>query len=208
MDIIYICQGKHFKAYDSAQGKVLEHPSDSEEVHLEFCLNSEYLYIFVTDYIETNMRILGQKKRIDIYILQSVFKPFLRVLKNSLAKINIKAKPMTNWKYGNPIARNGRQNVPSLTKLAEVASIAGEFPIGNKLITFSNATAIIDSEIPGEQQSKWRREGGIRQIHFGIFSGAWNYADYDIGKKIVFVKLPAINLENDFLGSIKNNWIE
>lgn len=204
---IYVCQGRHFKAYDNDQKKVLEHPNDSEEVHLEFCIDSDYLYVFVTEHIETDMRISGQKKRVDIYIIQYVFKPLLEILKNNLVKKNVKAMPQMKWRYGNPVARNGRQGVPSLTKLAEIISIDGAFPIGNKFITFSNATAVIDSEIPGDQQSKWKREGGSRQIHIGIFGGTWNSVNRDKQKEIVIVKIPLKHIENNFIKTIESNWI-
>lgn len=204
---IYNCSGRHFKVYDSDQQRVLEHPSDTEQVNLQFGMTDEHLCVVITGYIETPMRRAGQKKRIDIYIMQNDFAPILPILKDEVHSRKITGAPSNKWKYGMPTARDGRQGVPMLVKLAETIDVECCAPIGKSDVSLIKATAIVDSEVPGDQQSKWKREGGSRQIHFGIFNGIWSAKERQSTEDRVVVKFPLRHVENDLVSSIEKYWV-
>lgn len=204
---IYSCKGRHFKVYDSDQQKVLEHPSDTEEVNLDFEITDGHLCMTITGYVETPMRKPGQKKRIDVYILQEVFAPILPLIKAEMATRQIVVADRNKWKYGAPIARDGRQSVPKLVKLAETKDVEGVVPIGDRILNTHGAVAVVDSEIPSAQQSKWKREGGARQIHFGIFGGSWESRSGGQHDKRVVLKFPLSYVGNDLISAIEENWV-
>jgi len=204
---IYACKGKHFKVYNSHQNQVLENPSDTEEVDVEFNLDNAHLVIFVRGYIQTKMRFAGQKNRIDLYILPENFYPLLDKLKKHLARISIQHAPLKSWRFSKPIPREGRQGVPSLVKLAEIINVSALVPIIPQMVKVGGATALIDSEVPGEQQAKWKREGGTRQVHIGIFGGVWTREARVNPEKEVVVFIPLSEVKNNFIDSIEKFWV-
>ncbi len=208
MAIIYTCRGKHFKAYNSYQNQVLEHSSDTEGVNLKFQLSAEHLIIIITEYVQKEMRIANQKNRIDLYILPDQFHPLLLSLREHLEGMHINQHERRPWRLGEPVPRSGRQGVPSLVKLAEINDISAIIPISPQLISIQGATAIVDSEIPSKQQTKWEREGGARQIHFGIFGGKWLHQVSKIKPGDVRVFIPINELQHNFIETIDEFWVE
>lgn len=208
MSTIYECRGKHFKVYNSTLRQVLEHPSDTEEVDLEFRLDDQYLVIAVTGFIETSMRVPGQKNRIDIYVLQDQFYPLLAILRERLDKTAAQHAPQRAWRYGMPMPRPGRQTVPNLRKLAELAGVGAVAPFGRQLAIVRGATAVIDSEVPGEQQTKWQREGASRQIHIGVFGGRRSTTQTNTEQPEVRVYIPITEIKYNLVESVTEHWVE
>jgi len=198
--LIYACRGKHFKVYNSILGQVLEHPSDTEEVDLEFEIDENSIVIKVKGYIRTNMRIPGQKDRADIYILQKNFQPLLPLLHENINLLCVNHNAHRKWRYGAPVNRSTRQGVPKLVKLAEINQLLVIAPFEEKEMRIVNGVGFIDSEVPGMDQSKWKREGSSRQIHIGIGLGrvtCTNIKNDAIGIFKVIIPLPEIKY--DFL---------
>jgi len=207
MKKIYECEGRHFKVYNNDIGKVLEHHPESETVQLEFYSDKKFLWIHVFGFVEMDMRISGQKKRLDLYIFQDIFYPLLDILKEVIMSYGIDFTQAFEWKFGKPKARGGRQGVPRLTKLTEVQNVHSKAPFFNETLIFRNATAVMDSEVPGKDQTKWGREGGSRQIHFGIFNASTE-AKSDPEPGPVQIAIPTRHLLNNFIEPIISNWID
>lgn len=207
MKKIYSCEGRHFKVYDSAIKKVLEHDPDTESVDLDFLLDDQYLWIEVSGYYETDMRVPGQKLRLDLYIFQDLFEPILPILNDELKALGINQNPPTTWFYGNPVPRENRQGVPRLVKLAEISNTSFKAPFSNQDLILYDAVTVVDSEIPGDDQTRWRREGGSRQIHFGIFNGKKKVRDPENINSVRIV-IPINQLLHDFIRPIQQNWVE
>ena len=210
MKKLYSIKGKHFKVYNNKWLEVLEHPSDTEEVSLFIEINKDKLDVVVKDYVHQPMRIPGQKERIDIYILQESFKPLLDLLEEEIKILPIIHEPKRNWRFGKPSSRFNRQGVPNLQKLAEVCNVSALIPFQNEAFNLNSAFAVVDSEVPSSEQTKWQREGGSRQIHIGIFMGYWKSISIESTNNSdeVRITIPTSELKYNFLDSIKNNWVE
>jgi hypothetical protein len=185
---------------------VLEHPSEEKPVSVNFSYDYTDFTITVTGFLKRKMRLEEQKNRGDIYILQNQFKPLLPRLEDLLKKLDIKSDQEEPWRFGDPQARNGRQSVPKLIKLAEMSSVSLTAPFDEYVFCINNGYLVVDSEIPGRDQSKWYSEGAERQIHLGIFGYNCDLRKEKI-PKVVVVKIPLRKLENNFLKPIQNNWI-
>ena len=168
MAIIYTCSGQHFKVYDNATQQVLAHPEEPQHVDVAFNLDVTYLVIIITKYKQEAMRVAGQKNRVDIYLLQDLFRPLLDVLSEQLDQMQIRYNPRRPFRYGQPMQREGRQGVPRNIKIAELNGINATASFKDHQISTRGATAIIDSEVPGRDQTRWQREGASRQIHIGV----------------------------------------
>lgn len=205
MSHIYRCKGKHFKVYHNSLKKVLEHPSDTEEVDLNFYHDETKLIISVSNYIEQDMRKDGQRNRLDIYIEQDVFIPILKIIKTTLAPES--SLPQTKWRYSAPIARDQRQGVPNLIKLAELQEcISAIVSYSSKSVQFTKASMVIDSEVPGQNQTKWLKEGGGRQIHLGVFSATWeDRKNQNEAFTDVYIHIPKKYLLHNFVIPIEEN---
>lgn len=169
---IFQCRGRHFKVYWADKLKVLEHPSDTEEVSLTFYLDDlegvPHLEINVTDYIQTKMRISGQKMRADLYILPSKLKGLGKILKD--ASLDLECPQWRfSQRFGKPFARGGRQGVPEIQKIGDFNVRRVSAPFGTETLILQNGFGVLDLEKPGEDQTKWEREGGSLQFHFGFF---------------------------------------
>ena len=207
MSKIYSCEGKHFKVYNSELQEVLEHPNDKNPVSVNFGYDEHSLIITVTDFIKTKMRKKNQKNRGDIYILQKQFKPLLPHLKDVIRKLEIESNREKSWRFGSPQARRDRQVVPKLIKLAEVSGVSLIAPFNDHVFQIKNAYLIVDSEIPGRNQTKWRLEGGERQIHLGVFGSDFFLKKEKIPREVI-INIPLEELENNFLKHIQKNWID
>lgn len=208
MSKLFQCKGKHFKVYNNILGQVLEHPAEDRSVNITFSHLEDNVQITITDFITSRMRIAGQKNRADIYILQEEFKPFLEILEQLIEKVGMESQARARtWRYGSPFSRNGRQGVPRLKKLAELWGIHFLAPFPKRLFEFKEACLVVDSEIPGRDQSKWDSEGGSRQIHFGIFGGEISNKNGEM-PEVVIVNIPLNELNNNFINPIKLNWID
>jgi len=204
---IYGCEGKHFKVYNNELREVLEHPSEEKPVSVDFSYNKTDLVITVTGFIKKKMRISNQKDRGDIYILQNQFSPLLPSLCDLLKRLSIDSEQGESWRFGNPQERMGRQGVPKLRKLAEVRGVSLEAPFDAYVFSIENANLVVDSEIPGIAQTKWRSEGGERQIHLGVFGYHCGLRKRKMPQEVV-INIPLKKLENSFLKPIQKNWID
>lgn len=209
--LIYSCAGQHFKAYNSRYREVLEHPEEPQHVKLDFMLSEVSLTISVTNFIREPMRRENQKERVDIYILQDRFAEFLSIAERQLDQLTVRMADRRPWRYGKPIARDQRQGVPNLVKLAELPRVKTYVPFTRETVTVDGASMVVDSEIPGRFQTKWQREGGSRQIHLGVFNGKWNRSvngNGDPRGEAVMLSVPATELKNNFFAAIRDNWVE
>ena len=186
--------------------EVLEHDSEEKPVSVNFGYESNEFTITVTGFVKRKMRLEKQKNRGDIYILQNQFKPLLPCLKDLLKKLDTMGDPEERWRFGIPQARNGRQSVPKLVKLAEVSEVSLAAPFNGHVFRIYNGYLVVDSEIPGIDQEKWYSEGAERQIHFGIFGYNCALKEEKIPKAVI-VNIPLKKLENNFLKPIQNNWV-
>ncbi len=203
---IYSCEGKHFKVYNSDLQEVLEHPNDEKPVLVNFSYGEDDLIITVKGFIKTKMRKENQKNRGDIYFLQKEFRPLLSRLNDLIERLEINSAQEKGWRFRSPQPRMGRQGVPKLVKLAEVSGVSLIAHFDLYTFQIKNGYLIIDSEIPGRDQTKWSSEGAERQIHFGIFGWDYSLKKKRVPKEVV-VTIPLENLKNNFLKPIKNNWV-
>lgn len=207
LSFIYSCPGKHFKVYHSGLEEVLEHESDEKPVLVTFSHNDVDLLIAVSGFVKRRMRLEKQKDRGDIYILQDKFKPFLLRLNQLLRTLNVKADQEEPWRFRQPIAREGRQGVPNLTKLAEVSQVSLMAPFDDQVFRIQNGYLVVDSEIPSSDQSKWYSEGAERQIHLGIFGFSRSLAKEKTDNKVV-ITIPLEKIKKSFVQMIEKNWVE
>ncbi len=185
----YNCLGRHFKVYWAEKDKVLEHPSETEEVLLTFYIDnsnsSSNFVIEVRDYVRKKMRVSGQKLRTDLYILPKNLKNLGDLLIQLSSSISIDQIGFS-YRYGKPTSRDGRQSVPKLIKIGDFDVKQIIAPFGNELLIVENGIGVLDLEEPGQDQTKWLREGGSRQFHFGFF----NF------KNVRSEKIPIRNIED------------
>lgn len=181
--------------------------SDTEEVNLRFELDNRNLVIIVSGFVQRVMRRANQKNRVDIYILQDQFRPIIDIIPKSLDAMSVRHNPKRPFRYGQPLAREARQGVPELVKLAELTGIGVDALFDEQQVIVNRASAFIDSETPGSHQSKWQREGGSRQIHIGIFGGEWTRLDPTGEVKVVRVFIPVQELKYNLIEPALNNWV-
>jgi hypothetical protein len=168
-------RGRHFKVYNPDNRMVLEHPSVTEEV--DVCFNASvkdgdpYLIIEVTSFIETKMRVPGQHPRADLYILAEHGKRISESIERpiDIQPLNEIKQSEINVSFGNPIARFGRQSVPKVECLYKYTFQLMEAPFSNGLLKYGSGKGALDLERPGEDQTKWKNEGGSIQLHFSFF---------------------------------------
>ena len=201
---LYECQGKHFKVYNSKVEEVLEHPDEDTGVIVNFGYNENDLIINVTGFLKKPMRKIGQKNRGDIYIFQKDFKPFLPILDKLLKDQKTVSDPEEKWRFGNPVERDGRQSVPNCFKLAEVSEVILTAPFDEQSLRIEGFL-IVDSEIPGRDQSLWAKQGGGRQIHIGVWGSV---SIIEKKSEAVDISIPLKKLENNFLKTIQEYWID
>jgi hypothetical protein len=204
---IYSCNGKHFKVYNDDLRQVLEHPSEEEPVTVNFSHSHSDFTIAVTGFVNRRMRLEGQKDRGDIYILQNQFKPLLAYLEDLLENLNVQSDGRDPWKFRSPQARDSRQSVPDLVKLAEVSEVSLIAPFDAWVFCANNGYLVADSEIPGIDQKKWYSEGAERQIHLGVFGRSHELKEERVPEAVI-VNIPLRKLKNNFLEPIRANWID
>lgn len=176
MDVKLISlRGRHFKVYDPDSQLVLEHPSVSEEVDVCFYASvlgsNPYLKICVTSFIETKMRMRGQRPRADLYILAEHGKRISKSIEKPIGNIifDDDKQQVDDISFGHPVARFGRQSVPDVSCLCQYIFYQMEAPFSNGLLRYLNGKGALDLEKPGCDQTKWKKEGGSTQLHFSFF---------------------------------------
>lgn len=152
------------------------------------------------------MRVPGQKRRIDLYIMQGEFQPLLEMLHTHIGQMGIPQKQCIPWRYGMPTARRMRQEVPGVRKLAEVGDVLASVPFNDVNYSLNNGVLCVDSEVPGRDQTAWKNEGGSRQIHFGVFKCVWRKAPPNKSSSVK-IYIPSSYVLHRFVEPIQENWV-
>ncbi len=165
----YNCEGRHFKVYWTKKLQVLEHPSETETVSLNFSYENLnqilFLVIKISDYIISKMRIPGQHLRADLYVLPHEIRPLGKLLIEALRKNTIEQKSF-QYRYNKPVARNQKQSVPNIVKIGELNVEKIIAPFRDEILILKNGICALDLETPGRDQTRWKREGAFKQLHF------------------------------------------